>query len=271
MGYLTTTQQNKLDHLRRSDAFTDAVLSHTERVLGSKAFGSCQNRARDLLQYLVQMKLIDEPRVTERGIRSLLFPDRTGDGTVRQAARVIRDRLANYYQWEGRRDPLRLSIPFNGYQPEIRDRRLAILVGRFDDWSLLRDQGDLCQILSKEIWRRLDQFAHFDVRCVNAWPRDRTSFHGAIRGAFLCSDDDIRLCFGILPKAGGRPMLGTLEGRREDLFKMAGAIASMVAQHFTRQALPRVGRQTPPRMKPKRAEYKEQKLLPTAEVSPTSD
>ena len=43
--------------------------------------------------------------------------DCSADNIVRNYARQLRNRLDDYYRWEGRSESLRLEVPRGGYKP----------------------------------------------------------------------------------------------------------------------------------------------------------
>jgi TolB-like protein len=93
-----------------------------ERVLASKPFASAGRLAR-FLRYVVEETLENRgDQIKEYSIGLSVYgksPDYDPkiDATVRGEACRLRARLMQYYQTEGRLDPLRIQIPKGGYRP----------------------------------------------------------------------------------------------------------------------------------------------------------
>ena len=105
----------------------DAILAQLDRVLRSPAFQRGE-RSSALLRYVVQRTLAGEgERLKEYTLgaealgRGPAFDART-DPIVRAEASRLRDRLARYYEADGRDDPIVLSVPKGSYVPRFSVR-----------------------------------------------------------------------------------------------------------------------------------------------------
>lgn len=93
-----------------------------ERVTSSRHFVKSALLSR-FLRYICERYLAgDGHALTEHHIGVHVFgrPERydcSEDNIVRNYARQLRNRLDDYYRWEGRNEPLRLEVPRGGYKP----------------------------------------------------------------------------------------------------------------------------------------------------------
>lgn len=100
----------------------DEILGQRNRILASQVFASSE-RLRDFLDYLITQSLGDErPRLKELAIGLEVFGrdesfDPRIDAIVRVEAGRLRAKLREYYEEEGRDDPIRITIPKGGYVP----------------------------------------------------------------------------------------------------------------------------------------------------------
>src|ERR1700679_4126866 len=92
------------------------------RILSSKVFAMAQ-RSQDFLRYVVERSLTDAPPpLKEFAIAMDVFArshdyDPAIDATVRVEAGRLRSRLREYYDGEGKDDPVVIDIPKGGYCP----------------------------------------------------------------------------------------------------------------------------------------------------------
>lgn len=99
-----------------------AAVEMLERILASQTFRRSE-RARSLLAYLVEREQAGEAeRLKGYAIGIDVFGkdqefDSSADAAVRVQAGRLRELLTQYYQSEGRSDPVRISIPLGGYVP----------------------------------------------------------------------------------------------------------------------------------------------------------
>jgi TolB-like protein/tetratricopeptide (TPR) repeat protein len=97
------------------------------RILSSKVFAAAQ-RSQSFLRYVVERSLRDEsPPLKEFAIATDVFGrgddyDPAIDATVRVEAGRLRGRLREYYDVEGKQDPVCVDIPKGGYSPAFTFR-----------------------------------------------------------------------------------------------------------------------------------------------------
>lgn len=101
---------------------TQEIEDELHRVLSSKVFAMAQ-RSQDFLRYVVERSLMDAPPpLKEFAIAMDVFArsqdyDPAIDATVRVEAGRLRSRLREYYDGEGKDDPVFIDIPKGGYCP----------------------------------------------------------------------------------------------------------------------------------------------------------
>ena len=97
------------------------------RILSSKVFAMAQ-RSQDFLRYVVERSLTEAPpQLKEFAIAMDVFArthdyDPAIDATVRVEAGRLRSRLREYYDGEGKGDPVLIDIPKGGYCPAFTFR-----------------------------------------------------------------------------------------------------------------------------------------------------
>jgi TolB-like protein len=144
-----------------------AVERQLDRMLASSGFRKCPRLAR-FLRFAVEQTLAGLAGVSKEtliGIEIFGRPpdyDPGADPIVRVEARRLREKLARYYQAEGRADPIRIEMPKGGYLPvfEIREtvaaaeaRSIAVLP--FADRSPNHDLEALTDGLTARLIARL--------------------------------------------------------------------------------------------------------------------
>src|SRR5690242_6399642 len=98
-----------------------------ERVVASRYF-SKSARLRDLLVYVCDRVLnegvteIHEQEVGHQVFGRPLDYDKTSDNTVRVHASTLRKRLEQYFETEGRDEPIIIELPKGNYAPVFRER-----------------------------------------------------------------------------------------------------------------------------------------------------
>ncbi len=102
----------------RSTADAEAIRQQTERVLSSQVFFLAK-RSQAFLRYVVEKSLLGlAPKEYEIAIdvfaRSADY-DPTVEATVRVEASRLRNRLRQYYDTEGKHDPILIEVPKGGY------------------------------------------------------------------------------------------------------------------------------------------------------------
>jgi TolB-like protein/Tfp pilus assembly protein PilF len=101
---------------------TQEIEDELHRILSSKVFAMAQ-RSQDFLRYVVERSLTDAPPpLKEFAIAMDVFArshdyDPAIDATVRVEAGRLRSRLREYYDGEGKDDPVVIDIPKGGYCP----------------------------------------------------------------------------------------------------------------------------------------------------------
>lgn len=114
----------------RSQSDPDAVREQLARILKSRPFQQSQRRQR-FLQYLVDETLAGRgDRLKGYAIAVEVFDrpttfDPLVDPVVRIEAARLRDKLREYYDTEGRTDPVRIELPKGSYTPYIETLREA--------------------------------------------------------------------------------------------------------------------------------------------------
>ena len=118
-GMNTATPSPVENELEAEHAEERALL---ERILGSRHFVKSALLSR-FLRYICESYLAgSEKTLTEHHIGVHVFgrPERydcSADNIVRNYARQLRNRLDDYYRWEGRSEAFRLEVPRGGYKP----------------------------------------------------------------------------------------------------------------------------------------------------------
>ena len=103
----------------------DAIREALARILASDAFAR-SGRARELLAYVVGEDLEGRgARINSKTIAQDVFGrneafDASADPLVRVQMGRTRSLLEDYYEEEGRQDPVRLDIPKGTYRPAAR-------------------------------------------------------------------------------------------------------------------------------------------------------
>jgi hypothetical protein len=129
-----------------TDLTAEARLELLDRVLGSKTFARAP-RLTAMLRYVCEQSLYgrDGNRVTERQIGIHVFgrPEDYNpmeDNIVRSTGRLLRQKLQDYFEGEGREERLRIEIPKGKYVPEFVGTEVVkpVLVG---GWSRRRWMG----------------------------------------------------------------------------------------------------------------------------------
>ena len=118
----------------------DAVLSQLTRVLASPGFSGAKSRAK-FLEYVVQRTLAGQQEslkeytigveVFDRGAQ---FDPKT-DGVVRTQAGLVRRHLEQYYEGEGRHDPVLIVVPKGHYVPKFHFQPQSSGESRGEDLS----------------------------------------------------------------------------------------------------------------------------------------
>ena len=106
-------------------------VSNLVRILNSGPFHQAQRRRR-FLEYIVNEALAGRgERLKGSNVAQAVFDresfDPNIDPIVRMEAARVRDRLREYYETDGRDDPIRISLPKGTYTPHIEFRQAPTL------------------------------------------------------------------------------------------------------------------------------------------------
>src|SRR5450759_1973665 len=111
--------------LNAADLLTDERWQLVQRIISSPPFQK-GTRLRDLLQYVTEQTIRGHAHeLTEQHIGNALFHKPSDyspleDSSVRVHARQLRLKLHEYFNEEGRNEPLILDIPKGSYAPVFR-------------------------------------------------------------------------------------------------------------------------------------------------------
>jgi TolB-like protein len=230
MEYLDQADQAKLKALLDKNTFADEALRQLDRILASPAFARLQDKAKGILGFGVAKKLLgQEAQVKEISIAWCVYKDKDYDPAVDNKIRVagvdLRKRLSAYAEGEGRNDPFEILLPDGTFVPEIRDRRLAISVMRFENWNPHGDQDHFCELIRDEIVSRLRHVC--SVRASrDSLPGETGNQHRyLLRGSLECPDNRLKLNMSLSDTHTGRIISSaSFEGRRDDLLNLPGRV-----------------------------------------------
>jgi adenylate cyclase len=105
----------------------EAIRQQLDRILGSGPFHQSQRRQR-FLEYLVNETLAGRgERLKAYNVALAVFDrpetfDPVTDPLVRMEAARLRDRLREYYEADGKNDPIHITLPKGAYTPQIEFR-----------------------------------------------------------------------------------------------------------------------------------------------------
>lgn len=169
-----------------------AVRKQLKKVLASKTFARSQRMSR-FLRFVVEEKLAGRgKKVREQSIAHSVFDksadfDPRLDPIVRVEARRLRSRLNDYYQTDGKRDPVLIDMNLRGYVPQFRLQDAApqevaateprpaaapaetnqvlraVAVLPFVDLSAEQDQQHFCDGLTDELINALTRIEGLEV------------------------------------------------------------------------------------------------------------
>ena len=114
-----------------SESDQKAIREQLVRILNSGPFHQAQRRRR-FLEYIVNEALAGRgERLKGSNVAQAVFDresfDPNIDPIVRMEAARVRDRLREYYEADGRDDPIRISLPKGTYTPHIEFRQAPTL------------------------------------------------------------------------------------------------------------------------------------------------
>src|SRR5713226_777313 len=117
--------------LASDDLLTDKRWQLVQRIVSSPPFQK-STRLRDLLQFITEQTIHGNAHeLTEQHIGNALFHKPSDyspleDSSVRVHARQLRLKLHEYFNEEGRNEPLILNIPKGSYAPVFRPAAKAV-------------------------------------------------------------------------------------------------------------------------------------------------
>lgn len=130
----------------QADFSEDAILAACERIVNSRGFRQSDRMSR-FLRFAVKGALANDPaRLKEYAVAVEVFDrdpsfDPKTDNIVRVEARRLRKKLKEYYDDEGRQDPIRIELPGPGYlpvfSPGAEEVKAAERPSRWRGWMLL--------------------------------------------------------------------------------------------------------------------------------------
>ena len=133
---------------------TSEIEEELNRILSSKVFAAAQ-RSQAFLRYVVERSLTDAyPPLKEFSIAMDVFSrnldyDPSIDATVRVEAGRLRTRLRDYYDEEGRADPVCIEVPKGGYNPTFSFR--DVKTGATKDVPPLVEQAQPLRIAQGQV------------------------------------------------------------------------------------------------------------------------
>jgi hypothetical protein len=138
MALAPTLKSDSLAHIEKPDIYdgegsaktplgleTDPRWLCVQRLINTESLAKA-SRLSSFLSYIVERFLLGRTEeITEQQIGVHVFGRPTGynpgdDNIVRQTARQLRQRLALYYQEEGRNEPIQVIVPRGGYIPQFQ-------------------------------------------------------------------------------------------------------------------------------------------------------
>jgi hypothetical protein len=150
-GPLIDNQPDGRDRLISGDLSVESIKQQLERILASKGFVHSERPSR-FLRFVVDQTvqgLGHQLKEYLLGIEVLgrreSFDPKT-DPIVRVEAGRLRTRLREYYESEGRNDPVLIDFPKGGYVPTFQGRKVSVdqelrierQVSLLDAWRLAR-------------------------------------------------------------------------------------------------------------------------------------
>jgi TolB-like protein len=143
-----------------SESDQKAVREQLVRILNSGPFNQAQRRRR-FLEYIVNEALAGRgERLKGSNVAQAVFDresfDPNIDPIVRMEAARVRDRLREYYETDGRDDPVRISLPKGTYTPHIEFRQAPTLDPHPARATLVKQRGPLAAavllIIAASLW-----------------------------------------------------------------------------------------------------------------------
>ncbi|HUI57481.1 MAG TPA: tetratricopeptide repeat protein [Bryobacteraceae bacterium] len=243
----------------------EAVREHLERILASPRFRAAESLRR-LLRYTVEAALADRGETLKEytvGIEALGRPvsfDPRQDTIVRAQARRLRDRLATYYEAEGRSEPCRIIYRPGTYLPVFGAARDAaantqttVAVLPFINLTADNAAGYFCDGLAEELvdllarsagLRVVARTSSFQFKGTQADVREIGERLGAkllIEGAVRAAGDRYRITVRVLSADDGCEIwAGRYDRTLCDVLELEAEIAGAIASSLTTGAPPAV-------------------------------
>jgi TolB-like protein len=222
------------------DSFAEETIRALGRILASTHFKLVREHARRFLDFVVRMKLLnrqDEIKETTIAIHAFGEPadyDPAISGKIRVAAGSLRQKLAEYYSGEGHNDPILILIPKGTYVPEIRDRRVWVVICAFENWNPKGDQAYLCDAATDELVHQLAQGDLIQATRIASLNVDAARVRYGLRGSFECREDLFRLNVSLSDLQASRILCWrSFEGRREELLKVVRQVSESVVARLS--------------------------------------
>jgi adenylate cyclase len=247
-----------------------AVRQQLELILSSRTFLKAESLAK-LLRFVVEQELNrNRNRLREQIIAEEVFGRRNfdpqTDTIVRSQARRLRKRLMDYYDTEGRIQPIRIVLQKGGYVPAFRNAAPALPGDAISDASIvvlpflnltgLSSREYFSDGLTEEIItalsrvRRLKVVARtsaFAFKNREADVREigqRLGVASVLEGSVRSSGDRLRVTAQLIDcKTGFHRWSENYDREQSDIFAIQDEIANSIVKTLTRSALPSMVRQ----------------------------
>ena len=240
MDYLSQQERAQLQELRQRDPFVGEVLQQHDRILKSRKFERVQRKSRDFLAFAVTKALLgksDEIKETTIAVEVFGEPadfDPKLDSKVRNAGRVLRQRLLDYYHTEGHDDPIEITIPPDTFVPRFVYRRASVAVSLFENWDPRGNQTYFCAMLSDEIVHWLNHCGWVTARRIDSLTQGASRAKYGLRGSLEFKGDTFRVNVSLSDlETGSIICWHTLDGQRDNALGIARQVASFILDALT--------------------------------------
>jgi TolB-like protein len=241
MDYLDQSERTRLEELRLVSPFVREALEQLARILASPKFCRVQQKAKDLLGFVVSKALLGQAdHIKETTLAIYVFHEPADfnpaeSAKVRVAAGDVRRRLAAYAEDEGQDDPIEIVMPLNTYVPDIRDRRPSVIVSELENWQSEGDQQHVALALTAEIAYLLNR-AGIRIQPQGGGVMMAPSYRRyRLRGSIEGRDDVLKVNLSLARVDTGRIVLSrSFGGRRDECFKLASTITAALLKALKR-------------------------------------
>jgi len=216
---LTPNERRRLSWLSSRDTITRDVLVELDRVLASATFSRVHSAARQLLSFVVGMKLIGkDDYVKETTIAMRVFHeapdyDSSQSSRVRMAAGDLRRRLERYYRVEGQVDPLMIAFKPASYVPTFGVAPVTISVSSFVSWEATPQTTHLGRTLAAEVALGIHRVYGSRVQIASG---AASGCRFQLRGAFGRSSDAVTIVVALADHVARRVVRWIIVKRRRD-------------------------------------------------------